>query len=67
MQEAARNTNSAVMGFAVLGFKRVDDGPGQGVPYGCSYSESSKTALFNTNELAAGLTHTNAAYQRVCQ
>ena len=67
VQEAASNTNAAVMGFAVMGFKRVDDGPGQGVPYGCSYSETSKTALFNTNELAAGLTHTNAAYQRVCQ
>ena len=51
----------------VVGFKRVDDGPGQGVPYGCSYSETSKTALFNTNELAAGLAHTNAVYQRVCR
>jgi hypothetical protein len=67
VQEAVRNSNAAAMGFAVLGFKRIDDGPGQGVPYGCSYSETSKTALFNTNELAAGLTHTNAAYRRVCQ
>ena len=51
----------------IVAFKKVDEEPVTGVPQGCSYSERSKTALFNANDdgVPPG-THSNAGYQRVC-
>ena len=34
----------------IIGLKAVHDGPATGVPKGCSYSETSKTALYNYNK-----------------
>ena len=40
VQEAASRD-----GLEVIGFKKVEDGAGQGVPDGCSYSHHSKKAM----------------------
>ena len=58
VQEAASRD-----GLEVIGFKKVEDGAGQGVPDGCSYSHHSKKALFNEKYA----TNDNTGdYQLVC-
>jgi len=48
----------------VKGFKVVNDGPSSMVPSGCSYSHSSKFAVFNRN--SEGRSHRGHMYQLAC-